>query len=53
MNIQSKAGKGLVIYNSALQAESGLEVYLGRNPWASSVLSSYYNNVAIVDSKLY
>ncbi len=53
MNIQSKAGKGLVIYNSALQAESGLEVYLGRNPWASSALSSYYNNVAIVDSKLY
>ncbi len=53
MNIQSKVGKGLVIYNSALQAESGLEVYLGRNPWASSALSSYYNNVAIVDSKLY
>lgn len=53
MNIQSKAGKGLVIFNSALQAESGLDVYLGRNPWASSALSSFYNNVAIVDSKLY
>ena len=49
MSVQNKVGKGLVVYNSELQTEDGLEVYLGRNPWASSALSSYYNQVAFVD----
>lgn len=47
--LTSKVGKGLVVYNSELKAGSGLEkLYLARNPWASSSLSSYYNNVAFV-----
>lgn len=47
--LTSKVGKGLVVYNSKLEADSGLEkLYLARNPWASSSLSSYYNNVAFV-----
>ncbi|BDC96856.1 Ig-like domain-containing protein [Treponema saccharophilum] len=47
--LTSKVGKGLVVYNSKLEADSGLEkLYLARNPWASSALSSYYNNVAFV-----
>lgn len=47
--LTSKVGKGLVVYNSTLEADSGLEkLYLARNPWASSALSSYYNNVAFV-----
>ncbi len=48
MAVQNKVGKGLVVYNSELQTEDGLEVYLGRNPWAGSALSSYYNQVAFV-----
>lgn len=54
LGLTSKVGKGLVIYNSTLEAESGLEqLYLGRNPWASSYMSDYYEQVAIVGSKLY
>lgn len=52
LGLTSKVGKGLVIYNSTLEAESGLtSLYLGRNPWAGS--SDYYEQVAIVGSKLY
>lgn len=43
--------KGVVLYNSILQAETGLKnFYLGRHPddWGTS----YYNNVAIVGCKL-
>ncbi len=53
MSVQNKVGKGLVIYNSKLQVESGLDdVYLGRNPWATSNFSSYYNQVAVVNSEI-
>ncbi len=52
MAVQNKVGKGLVIYNSKLQVESDLEAYLGRNPWASSSFSSYYNQVAVVNSEI-
>lgn len=48
--LTTRVGKGLVIYNSALQVESGVTAYLGRNPWSSS-LSSQYNQVAVVNSK--
>lgn len=49
LGLTSKVGKGLVVYNSKLEADSGLEkVYLGRNPWASSAMSSYYEQVAFV-----
>lgn len=52
LGLTSKVGKGLVVYNCTLEAESGLEqLYLGRNPWAGS--SDYYEQVAIVGSKLY
>lgn len=52
LGLTSKVGKGLVVYNSTLEAESGLEkLYLGRNPWASS-LSSYYEQVAFIGSTL-
>ncbi|MCM1321829.1 MAG: Ig-like domain-containing protein, partial [Bacteroides sp.] len=50
--LTTKVGKGLVIYNSNLEAESTLSnVYLGRNPWATSALTSYYNQVAVVNSE--
>ena len=53
LGLTSKVGKGLVIYNSTLEAERGLTaLYLGRNPW-SSTLSDYYEQVAIIGSKLY
>ena len=53
LGLTSKVGKGLVVYNSKLEAESGLQkLYLGRNPWSSN-LSDYYEQVAIVGSKLY
>lgn len=49
LGITSKVGKGLVIFNSKLEAESGLkELYLGRNPWASSNLKDYYEQVAFI-----
>lgn len=49
LGLTSKVGKGLVVYNSKLEADSGLEkVYLGRNPWSSSAMSSYYEQVAFV-----
>ncbi len=55
LGLTSKVGKGVVLYNCTLEAESGLTngVYLGRNPWASSAMSDYYEQVAIVGSKLY
>lgn len=44
--------KGLVVYNSKLEAETGLKtVCLGRNPWGTS--SEIYNNVSIVGCKFY
>ena len=47
LGLTSKVGKGLVVYNSKLEADSGLEkVYLGRNPWAGK--SDYYEQVAFV-----
>ncbi len=53
VNIVEEAtyGKGVVIYNSAIEVEDGLTTYLFRNPWGNN--SAYYNNVAIVNSKLY
>ncbi|WP_407427035.1 Ig-like domain-containing protein [Treponema sp.] len=54
LGLTSKVGKGVVIYNSTLEAESGLEkLYLGRNPWSSSAMSDYYEQVAIIGSQLY
>ena len=54
LGLTSKVGKGLVVYNCTLEAESGLkQLYLGRNPWASSNMSDYYEQVAFVGSKLY
>ena len=48
---ENSVWKGVVLYNSILQAETGLKnFYLGRNPWDGS--SAYYNNVAIVGCKL-
>ncbi len=48
--------KGVVIWNSVLEAESGLKkVYLGRNPWHKDTqyYNDYYENVAIVGSSYY
>ncbi len=54
LGLTSKVGKGLVVYNCTLEAESGLEkLYLGRNPWAASYMSDYYEQVAFIGSKLY
>lgn len=52
--LTTKVGKGLVIYNSVLEAEAGLgnQLFLGRNPWSGS-LTGQYNNVAIVSTPLY
>jgi pectin methylesterase-like acyl-CoA thioesterase len=53
LGLTSKVGKGLVVYNSTLEAESGLEkLYLGRNPWAASDLKTYYEQVAFIGSTL-
>lgn len=53
LGLTSKVGKGLVVYNSTLEAESGLEkLYLGRNPWATSNLKDYYEQVAFIGSTL-
>ena len=51
--LTTRVGKGLVIYNSVLEAEAGLgsKVYLARNPWKGN--TEQYNNVAIVSTKLY
>ena len=52
--LTTKVGKGLVIYNSVLEAEAGLgsKVYLARNPWKGN-LTGQYSNVAIVSTPLY
>lgn len=51
LGLTSKVGKGLVVYNSTLEAESGLkELYLGRNPWDTS--KDYYEQVAFIGSTL-
>ena len=52
--LTTKVGKGLVIYNSVLEAEAGLgnQLFLGRNPWSGS-LTGQYNQVAIVSTPLY
>lgn len=50
--LTTKVGKGLVVYNSKLTADKELsKLYLARNPWASSALTSYYNNVAFVGTE--
>ncbi|MCH5289903.1 MAG: hypothetical protein J1E32_08335 [Treponema sp.] len=60
--VASTVGKGVVIFNSTLEAENGLkEVYLGRNPWdaesdekkGTNYFNNYYENVAIVGTKYY
>lgn len=65
LGLSSKVGKGVVVYNCTLEVESAkvkaketdeapsFTVYLGRNPWASSALSDYYEQVAFIGSKLY
>ena len=54
LQIQDKVGKGLVIFNSTLEVEDGVDAYLGRNPWASGdSATSYYQQVAIIGTKLY
>lgn len=53
LGLTSKVGKGLVVYNSTLEAESELKkLYLGRNPWATSNLKDYYEQVAFIGSTL-
>ncbi len=53
LGLTSKVGKGLVIYKCTLEAESGLEkLYLGRNPWATSNLKDYYEQVAFIGTTL-
>lgn len=48
---ENSVWKGVVFYNSILQAETGLKnFYLGRNPWNGN--SAYYENVAIVACRL-
>jgi hypothetical protein len=49
-NVTTKVGKGLVIYNSDLQIEDGVDAYLGRNPWTG--VTTIYNQVAIINSPL-
>lgn len=60
--VSNTVGKGLVIWNSTLEAEDGLQnVYLGRNPWdketdekkGTNYFGNYYENVAIVGTKYY
>ena len=60
--VTNTVGKGLVIWNSTLEAESGFkEVFLGRNPWdaatdaekGTNYFNDYYENVAIVGTKYY
>lgn len=57
--VANTVGKGVVIFNSTLEAESGLkEVYLGRNPWdkendtkkGTNYFEDYYENIAVVGS---
>ena len=49
MSRASKVNKGLVIYNSTLEAED-MEVYLGRNVWPDT---EEYKNVAVIGSTFY
>ena len=60
--VKNEVWKGLVIWNSRLEAEENLKkVYLGRNPWneqkdkedGTSYFKTFYENVAIVNTKLY
>ena len=60
--VKNDVWKGLVIWNSRLEAEENLKkVYLGRNPWneqkdkedGTSYFKTFYENVAIVNTKLY
>ena len=62
LSVTNTVGKGLVIWNSTLEAESGFkEVYLGRNPWdkakdeanGTNRFNDFYENVAIVGTKYY
>ncbi len=57
--VANTVGKGVVIFNSTLEAESSLkEVYLGRNPWdkandekkGKNYFENYYENIAVVGS---
>lgn len=53
MNISSKAGKGLVFYNSTVREsdeakEKGQKTYLARTPWTSG----YYNQVAYINTQI-
>ncbi|MDE7139310.1 MAG: Ig-like domain-containing protein, partial [Treponemataceae bacterium] len=49
MSPASKVNKGLVIYNSTLEAED-MTVYLGRNVWPGT---EEYKNVAVIGSTFY
>ena len=60
--VKNEVWKGLVIWNSRLEAKENLKkVYLGRNPWneqkdkedGTSYFKTFYENVAIVNTKLY
>lgn len=60
--VTNTVGKGVVIWNSTLQAEDGLKnIYLGRNPWdkatdvekGTNYFKDYYEQVAIVGTKFY
>ncbi|MBQ0050595.1 MAG: Ig-like domain-containing protein [Treponema sp.] len=44
-------GKGVVVLNSKIEVENGIQAYLFRNPWSTN--SAYYNNVAFVGCTLF
>lgn len=46
-NVASKIWKGLVVLNSTIEIEDGVDAYLFRNPWGTS--STIYNNAAFVN----
>ncbi|MBQ0050594.1 MAG: hypothetical protein KBT11_00850 [Treponema sp.] len=45
----AKIGKGLVVLNSKVIAQSGVDTYLFRNPWSSNASQGIYNNGAFVN----
>lgn len=47
MNIGSKAGKGLVVFNSTVSSQKNQVTFFGRTPWTSG----YLNQIAFVNVK--
>lgn len=49
-----KIGKGVVVFNSTIKVDTGVDAYLFRNPWSgnSENANKYYNQAAFVDVKV-